>query len=221
MPSFYLNSYAPLVASKAGREASKRYGIEPFVDGSIRREPDLEHDMPSISCLCRAGKFAPRLRAGDVVAYLTAKKSFGRRPANRRLTAVLRVDRIFGDHATAASWFRSQGKLLPSNCMVDNNPPRPIDQSHCHVRGRQRSPHPEIQKLWDREYLERASKHPAFVVCERIFLKLCWDAPIVSDACLREAIGYLPGTQNPGALDLEAYHRLMHLLGIPVPPSSP
>jgi hypothetical protein len=55
MTSFYVNSYAPLVSTSAGVEASRRFGIEPFVDYSIRREPDLEHEYPAITCVCRGG----------------------------------------------------------------------------------------------------------------------------------------------------------------------
>ena len=105
MPSFFLNSYVPLVASKPGRDASKLYGIEPFVDGSIRREPDLEHEFPAISCLCRADKFAPRLQAGDIVAYMLRKDRYGQKRAQRSLTAVLRVLHMFPSHAAAAKWY--------------------------------------------------------------------------------------------------------------------
>ena len=56
MPNYYLNSYAPLVSTAAGRKAWELHELPPFIDGSIRREPDLEHEFPSISCLCRAGK---------------------------------------------------------------------------------------------------------------------------------------------------------------------
>ena len=77
MPVAYLVSYAPLVSSKTGREVSRLHSIPPFVDGSIRREPDLQHKYPSVSCLCRTDKFAPRLRVGDFVAYLTQKRRYG------------------------------------------------------------------------------------------------------------------------------------------------
>lgn len=62
MPRFYLVTYRPLAYSVAGRKAAEAHGIPPFVDGSIRREPDLESAYPSISCLCRTARFAPRLR---------------------------------------------------------------------------------------------------------------------------------------------------------------
>jgi hypothetical protein len=43
----FVVTYTPLVGSRAGREAVERYGLLPFTDGSIRREPDLEHARPS------------------------------------------------------------------------------------------------------------------------------------------------------------------------------
>jgi len=76
-PKYFLTTYTPLVATKDGRVASEKHGIPPFVDGSIRREPDLEHAVPSISCLCRAGKFAPRFQVGDIVGYMTCKGRYG------------------------------------------------------------------------------------------------------------------------------------------------
>jgi hypothetical protein len=129
-PTFYLNSYAPLVISRAGRLASDLHGLPPFIDGSIRREPDLEHKDPGISCLCRGGNFAPRLRVGDIVAYMTKKASFGQRTPQRRLTAILQVRHVFQTHREAAAWYRQRNLALPSNCMVSGNAAIPLDHSH-------------------------------------------------------------------------------------------
>jgi hypothetical protein len=71
----YLNTYAPLVHNRFGREACRVYGHPRFVDASCRREPDLESSFPSISALCRAQMFAPRLHVGDRVIYMTKKGS--------------------------------------------------------------------------------------------------------------------------------------------------
>jgi hypothetical protein len=131
VPDWFLNTYRPLVATKHGRAASNQHGILPFVDGSIRREPDLEHVFPTISCLCRAGKFASRLRVGDTVAYLTVKSKYGDVGfRHRRLTAVLRVGLTFQSHLEAARWFVKHGVGLPGNCMVDENAPLPIERSN-------------------------------------------------------------------------------------------
>ena len=76
--NLYINTYQPLACNAAGRAASEKFGIPPFVDGSIRGEPDLEHQFPSITCLCRGRNFAPRLREGDRVVYLTKKGHIAR-----------------------------------------------------------------------------------------------------------------------------------------------
>src|ERR1700683_5560370 len=112
-PRAFLVSYTPLVATPHGRNAAAQFRLPPFIDGSIRREPDLEIDWPSISCLCRAGKFAPRLRVGDWVCYMTKKQG-----NMRRLAAVLCVAHVFDSHAQAANWYNNHSLKLPSNCMV-------------------------------------------------------------------------------------------------------
>jgi hypothetical protein len=72
----FLAAFRPMVITKAGRDASARFGLPPFIDGSIRREPDLESPYPSISALCRGALFAPRLRPGDRVAFITVKGAY-------------------------------------------------------------------------------------------------------------------------------------------------
>src|SRR4051794_3898321 len=103
----FLNTFRPLVCSAYGRSASKLLKIPPYVDASIRREPDLQHKWPSISCLCRGERFAPRLRVGDHVAYLTVKGRYGDSERHRRLVAVLEVVKLFDSHGQAAAWYRS------------------------------------------------------------------------------------------------------------------
>src|SRR5947209_124408 len=130
-PRFFLNSYHPLVATRLGRDAARTHGIPPFVDGSIRREPDLEHEMPGISCLCRCDKFTPRLCPGDTVGYMTVKARYGGvAMLHRRLTAVLRVSKVFASHREAAAWYSGHGVPLPNNCLVPGNPAKRLDQSH-------------------------------------------------------------------------------------------
>src|ERR1043166_992916 len=102
MPKCYINSYRPLVSTAEGRRASEKHRVPPFVDGSIRREPDLEHAFPSITCLCRAKQFTPRLHVGDYIAFMTVKGSYDRRTEHRRLTAVLEVLKVRPNHSEAA-----------------------------------------------------------------------------------------------------------------------
>ena len=82
----YLNSFRPLTRTAAGRAAVQGYGIRPFVDGSCRREPDLESDFPSITALCRFRSFAPRLQENEIAVYLTVQASLSR-PSSAALAA--------------------------------------------------------------------------------------------------------------------------------------
>jgi hypothetical protein len=187
-PNYYLVTYTPLVARRAGREAVASLGLQPFVDSSCRREPDLESRYPSISALCRAGKFAPKLLPGDVVVYLARKGRYpGTTSPHRRLVAILEVRRRFTSHASAAKWYRSRKLQLPGNCMVRGNRPLPLEKT-----GRWWA----SLSHWDAEYQRRAGDWPDFLACDVIFRELR-DPPIVTDTVLRGAFGRVPGTQNP------------------------
>src|SRR5689334_13753800 len=94
---FYLTTYRPLCGTPFGRDAATRHGLPPFIDGSCRREPDFQSRFPTITALCRAGKFAPRLQVHDHVAYITA--------GSWHLTAILEVIKKLTSHAAAAEWF--------------------------------------------------------------------------------------------------------------------
>jgi hypothetical protein len=216
-PRFFLVSYDPLVSSAAGREASKKYKLPPFIDGSIRREPDLQHMFPSISCLCRAGKFAPRLQLDDVVAYVTNKGSFGQGESQRRLTAILRVYKIFESHHAAAKWYRSRKLKLPTNCCVPGNDARPLDESHRRFVLNGCAGDAKSFAEWDETYRWRSEAESTFVVCKMLWRDLSWSAPKVSQAHLRKAFGYVPGTQNPGARTMSELKPLLRLIGVGMP----
>lgn len=219
MPTFYLNSYAPLVASRAGREASLKFNIPPFVDGSIRREPDLEHDYPAITCLCRAGKFAPRLRPNDIVAYMTRRGRYGQDHPQNRLTAVLRVLEAFPNHAAGSKWYVERNLTLPNNCWIRSNPAKPLSQSHriTTVGGCSDS---KIHREWDTAYRARSMVYGAFVVCERLWHDLSWNAPEVTERQMLAVFGHRPGTQNPGAWEIKYARRLFRRLKIDDAPCS-
>jgi hypothetical protein len=214
--SFYLNSYIPLAASKAGRDASKKYGIPPFVDGSIRREPDFEHRLPGISCLCRADKFAPRLKPGDVVAYMLRKERYGTARAQRRLTAVLRVLEALPTHSAAAEWYTGHGLSLPNNCWVHGNPAKPLEQGHRRNRNKH-LPARQYHRQWDVEYRGRAMTHGTFVVCECLFTELSWGAPEITEPQLEAVFGCVPGTRNPGVWSTTHADNLLRLLELDIP----
>jgi hypothetical protein len=196
-------------------DVAGRWQLPPFVDSSIRREPDLEHEWPSISCLCRAGKFAPRLAVGDVVLYLTVKARYRSKRSHRRLTAVLRVVQRFSTHQEAARWYRSRRLRLPSNCIVRGNPPLSLDKTAYERLGCEDAA--RLEPL----YRTRAREHGQFLACEALFRDLSFDAPVVHDSDLKHAFGKVPGTQNPAPIPLERLKRLMKRLGLRVPPSAP
>lgn len=221
MATFYLNSYAPLAASKPGREASTRFGIPPFIDGSIRREPDLEHAYPAISCLCRTDKFAPRLKPDDVVAYMLRKDRYGQGRLQRRLTAVLRVLTVFPSHIEGAAWYTDRNLQLPNNCWVRGNPAKPFEHSHRRFRTSNSLDVNQTHKDWDVGYRARAMKHGTFVICERLFCNLTWDAPEVTEPQLELVFSRVPGTRNPGAWEIRHAEQLLSILGIDIPLSGP
>jgi hypothetical protein len=218
MPSLYLNTFAPLAMLRHGREAASKHGLPPFIDGSIRREPDFQHERPAITCLCRAGKFVPRLRVGDHVAYMTKKAVYSDRVPSRRLVAVLRVDEIVADHKALAAWYRRKRLPLPSNCMVPGNPHQPLNKSH-RATVYSRCGDGECATKWDAQYEARARKHPVAVICTTLHLWLDWDAPVIHDSDLRNVFGRVPATENPGSLDLDLLTPLLQRVA--APPSSP
>lgn len=224
MPRFYLNSFKPLVHTPAGRTASKKHSLPPFIDGSIRREPDLEHERPSITCLCRTNKFAPRLKVGDLVCYMTCNARFGTRQSHRRMIAVLRIDLLFDSHREAANWYRSQGLPLPSNCMVPGNAHCPLDHSH-RVCKSSCSDDDGLACGWDGNYARRANKYGRFVVCTCLWKDLDWSAPTIQDRDLVRTFGKIPATRTPGAFGMDKSSILFDALGVTLSqdtqPSSP
>lgn len=211
----FLSTYMPLAATKYGRIASTERTIPPFVDGSIRREPDLEHTYPSISCLCHADKFAPRLRVGDNIGFMTQKRKYGLSgEAHRRLTAVLNVVDIQESHESAAAWYCQRNLPLPNNCLVMDNPPKLLEESHSHHKARNRLDDNRLRQVWEREYQKRAKNFGTFVICQSLFSRLSWEAPIIEDEYLIEAFGRIPGTQNPPAVPCNEFQHLMEIIGV-------
>src|ERR1035441_4594480 len=111
---YFLNTYTPLIHNRFGQDACRVHGHPPFVDASCRREPDLEASFPSISALCRAHMFAPRLHEYDRVIYMTKKGSTA--PGVRHLVAALEVIHRFETHKEGYAWYQGQGLSIPSNC---------------------------------------------------------------------------------------------------------
>jgi hypothetical protein len=206
--TWFYNSFRPLVNRPAGRVAAETFGLPPFIDGSCRREPDLESQYPSISALCRASKFAPRLSVGDAVIYVTVKGRWNPVPErHRRLVAVLQVRERFPHHEAAADWYRELGLPLPSNCMVRGNGPIPYQQTV------QDQADPE---RWNLGYMAVARAHPVFLATDPLHLNMN-DPPVVTDEILRTVFGREPGTQNPPQITQAEADQLLDLVGVELP----
>ena len=241
MPNLYLNSYHPLVKNKAGVYASEQLNIPPFVDGSIRREPDFEHSTPVITCLCRGRMFTPRLRVGDVVAYITVKGKYLTRKRHQRLVCILKVDHLFETHKQAADWFTESGFPLPNNLMVPGNKAKTLAESHrghktkgrhtkfgCNSGRRSRtcgsdsssSCGSSLRREWDASYRRRTRKWGDVAACSILFRDIHSTAPVITDQMLLKVFGKVPATRNPGKLDIKLLPKLLKQMGIRIQPSS-
>jgi len=200
----YLASFKPLVAKALGRKAVLTFGIPPFVDGSCRREPDFESRFPSISALCRFTKFAPRLQVGDTVVYITHKGRYFQTKSHWRLVGILKVLERFESHAAAAQWYKERSIPLPSNCIVSENPPLPLEKTIGAM---------DSIRRWDGIYQLRTRKCGVFLVCESKFVEL-HNPPILGDEAMIDVFGRIPGTRNPGRIsdaELAKLKSMMHI----------
>ena len=203
----YINTYRPLINNRFGKQAQQKHRHPPFADASCRREPDFESEFPSISALCRAHMFAPRLHEGDRVIYLT-KKGSGIK-GMRHLVAALEVVSRFENHKNASAWYLQRGLPIPSNCLVRGNEPLSIDHTDHHQKN---------VELWDLSYQLRARKNGTFLVCKSIAKEL-YDPRAISDNELRSIFGRIPATRTPPAVknvefeDLLSFFTKPQLLG--------
>jgi hypothetical protein len=211
----FLATYHPLVKYSRGREAIRRHALPPFIDGSCRREPDFESTFPSISALCRGRNFAPRLHAGDRIAYLSVKGKYpGDLKSGWRLVAILKVVLRFPSHLKGASWYVEQKQSLPSNCIVDGNPPKPFAYTHGQAppkvkkhAGKDRG---YLIQLWDRRYRRRVTKWPVFLATEPEFIELS-HPPQLSPDDMNDIFGRIPGTRTPPRITSDEMGQLLTL----------
>ena len=208
--AIFLNSFRPLIRYPEGQQAVLAFHLPPFVDYSCRREPDFMASYPSISTLCRAEKFAPRLHEGDIAVYITCKGSYqGIKPAHWRLVAVLEVFKRFESHAVAANWYTSQGMPMPGNCINKDNPPLAIEMT---------APITEFGTdlhRWDLAYQKRARQCGVFLACKAQFLEL-YHPPIITDEMMYTVFNRIPGTQNPPAISAGEFEKFKRLCEIEI-----
>lgn len=224
-----LNSFRPLCKNAIGFRAITEKGLAPFIDSSCRREPDLEHSFPSISALCRQSIFAPHLRKGDVVVYITVKNDYPNadvKEEHHRLVAVLQVKEVFETHKLGANWYYENNLTVPSNCMIENNPPKLFDETAGNYEkvtdiAKFLSKPIEVQtkigerriELWDRNYQDKANKWGVFIVTEPIFVELN-DSPIILEQDWINLLGKVPNTRNPNNIKKEKLIELCLIAGI-------
>jgi len=154
----YLNTYQPLCSTNIGQQAIKKYDISPYVDGSCRREPDFDHEFPSISALCRGRLFAPKLKENDKVVYMTHKNTYGQTCRHWKLVAVMEVIKRT-THQGAFDWYKSKGLRIPTNCIAGGNLPLPKDMTV----GSNMTIH-----QWEYHYKNRARDYDVFLICRHI-----------------------------------------------------
>jgi hypothetical protein len=210
----YLVSYRPLAISARGRKIAEKYNFAPFIDSSCRREPDLNHSFPSISALCRAGKFAPKLRVGDEILYITVQSKFGVRSGlSYRATAHLEVIEVFSNHLDASKWYLSRNLEIPSNCMIPENPPHPLYATVYKFARKEKQLSDEKRLFdWNKGYLRRSKKHGTFVVCKPIWIDLV-NPGVLTKSAFVEVFGRMPGTQNPPTVKSEEISKLLAMAG--------
>ena len=195
--------------SRQGEAAAQKHNLHRYIDGSCRREPDLEAAYPALSALCRGGIFVPKLKEGDVVVYLTKKGRYENLPPHRRLVASVTIYKKFASHQDAAAWYNAQNAELPQNCLVENN--APVAWEKTHQKPILPDGEPKTLENWDSKYQARAALHPAFCAAKAAFLEL-HNPPYLSDADMVSIFtdyGRIPITQNPPVISQGDYDRLL------------
>jgi hypothetical protein len=185
--TIYLAKYRPLNSTLEGQRAATRFDILPYVDGSCRREPDFECEFPSISALCRGKLFAPHLKEGDEVVYITTKNRYGEAFRHWRMVASLKVFKHFDSHSEAAEWYRGKVGKLPSNCIVAGNPPLPLSRtsrgtSNCAPGCGSAA---ATLKQWNDHYQGRANTIRVFLACKTVWKELTSPAILTDQAALK------------------------------------
>jgi hypothetical protein len=194
---YFLNSYHPLCETEAGRRIAVEHGVPPFVDYSIRREPDFQNEYPSITGLCRCDKLVGQVQEGDFIAYVTVLKA-----GPRRLVAILKVLHKLRTHEVAADWYRRKQLPLPTNCVVPENSALPLSLAVL--------PSPSTKhEDWELGYEARAKSYPTFLICRAVEGPNLSDPPIVEHTIFGRPF---PNTRSPKRLTEGEFTKLRQLL---------
>lgn len=163
-----------------GRQRAKEHQLPLFIDGSCRREPDLQLKYPAISALCRTSQFAPRLDVGHSIVYCAQKAPYTGNAAFWCLVAMLRVEHRFKNHQEAAEWYLTHEGKLPSNCMVPGNAPDQFDKTLGFPDPKNKgefNQNDRLLSIWDAGYKQRAIANPVFLACSTVEISL--DDPVI------------------------------------------
>ena len=214
----HLASFHPLCATRAGRRAVLELGLPPFVEGSCRRDPDLEHRWPAIAALNRGANFAPHLAVGDRVAFVTGRgRWLGQAVPHWRLVALLRVVERFEDHEEAARWYARKRQPPPSNLVLGRNPPLRAEATDGRWPGADGAPDDRgaaaVARAWAAECRARARRHGVVLACEALFRELA-QPPSIRERDWSSWIGRVPVTRNPPRIDESAWRRLCARAGV-------
>ena len=230
MRKIKLVTYKPLCSNIFGINAIKSFSLNPYIDSSCRREPDLELSNPSISGLCRKNKFAPQLKIDDIIIYLTlpAKYKAAQKYLNQdtyNLTAILKVIHVFPNHLSASKWYENNYQPIPSNCMIEGNYPVDFNRTGSNYDSQKKmkdyfslSPLEKTKEarkqliIWDQEYNSRAHQYPSFVITEYLYDQINNPIPIHKNQLKNVFNGSIPGTQNPKNLSEEEFYRLIDFI---------
>ena len=216
--AIYITSFYPLCSTSQGRKAVTKYNLNPYLDGSCRREPDFMHSFPCITGLCRPN-FVKKLEENDIIIYTTNKAGVGR----RLLIAILQVDFVFEDHYKASHWYALNNFPIPNNLMVLGNDPFSLDKTH-HRYGNEiknllktnlkyRNDSSLIIRLWDKGYLNRSIKQKKVVICHYWNNYRDTMNPIeINKDDNNWIFNRLPGTQNPAELKDEEWKKFQEWL---------
>ena len=226
-----LVTYKPLCYTLLGIEAIKNSKLNPFIDYSCRREPDLEHKFPSISSLCRNSKLAPHLKKNDIVIYLSVPRKYKASECylnknTYKLVAILKVLHTCKNHEEAKEWYSSKHLPIPSNCMVKGSHPVDFSQTGGNFKNQREiinylnyNQNPKMLKRnfcrrlinWDAEYQKRANDYPQFNITEVIYNEI--NSPIeVLRSDLIKWFDSLPRTQTPKIVNENQFENFMNLV---------
>jgi len=194
---FFLNSFRPLCETTRGRQICEQNKIPPFVDYSIRREPDFESIFPSITGLCRCDLLISQANENDYVAYVTVKNM-----GVRHLVAIVQVLHKLKNHTEGADWYRRNRLPLPRNCVVRGNDALPLSLAGL-------PPKFYNYKKWSLGYVCRAKCYPAFLICRAICGPELYNPPNVPENIFGRPF---PNTRSPKRLSEKEFKKLKTLL---------